>query len=874
MAVTMDTAWIIDNLKTNGEICPITDAKTVRLTFEIKKGRDHNDAIRFFAEGRTEREKMVFRVPIEAGRQEAYVSAGEAREKVFWRVRGYENGKLVAESEESCFERGLLGKFCSGRWIELSSYRGKLPLFQKTFCVRGALARARLYVTGLGYYVSYLNGTRTDALYLKPLVSEYDERPLDNILCYAVQQPKRRIYYNAFDVLPFLKEGENVLSVLLGNGWYHHKEKSVEGDYSYGIPKTLFELHLEYADGTSEIVASDETCCVYETEREATLFRGERVDFREKSDLTKLIAKDRADICKKIPTGKLCAAPACGDYAANCILPVASYYFENSVTLDFGKNHAGNLSIKISGIRGAHVRVVYGEKMTPDRHVDHYSSSWGVLIQNDRLILSGEEDRFAAEFTVHAYRYAEIVWDSPCKILSVVSQETHSYVGEPSKFTCSDRQLERLADVCTQTFVSNMHGGIPSDCPHRERRGYTGDGQITCEAVFYAVEAEVFYRKWLKDIEDAQDGVTGFVPHTAPFSGGGGGPSWGYAICAVPEILYRHTGDKKIVKEALPHVRRWTKYLKTRMNAEGLIDREERDWCLGEWFCPERVLIPPEFVNTLVYIKSLRRQQKFSRLSGERENVTQEIEAAADAVNRAFLAADGNYCGNVQGANLFALDAGVVPLSLRETCWQNCVEHYSEDTLFHVDTGIFGTEILFRMLFERHRADIALKILQKTDYPSYGYMLKQGATTLWECWSEDVSPDYVDAAGTLNKGYPVSHNHPMFGSVLAVMYRFVAGLDIGEIGSAKKIRVSPLCCKLLDNASASVRTVYGEAAIAWERKEENLNLFLRIPTGCYAEFDEGFRGQWLYEGGNLPKRLQGGEYTIKFLKKERAANGI
>lgn len=134
--------------------------------------------------------------------------------------------------------------------------------------------------------------------------------------------------------------------------------------------------------------------------------------------------------------------------------------------------------------------------------------------------------------------------------------------GSPSKFTCSDRQLERLADVCTQTFVSNMHGGIPSDCPHRERRGYTGDGQITCEAVFYAVEAEVFYRKWLIDIEDAQDGVTGFVPAHRALFGRGGGPSWGYAICAVPEILYRHTGDKKIVKEALPHVRPLDEILK------------------------------------------------------------------------------------------------------------------------------------------------------------------------------------------------------------------------------------------------------------------------------------------------------------------------
>ena len=877
----MQTNVILDNLKANGQECPVCDEKDIRLTFEVRTAAECDEGYfedaHFRIAGVTQPSGVHFQVDVAKGEQAAVVSVGAARERVLWWVECYRKGELIGRSGNAYFERGLLSDFRYGRWIEFSAFEKKVPLFYKKFEVHKQIARARLYITGLGYYVSYLNKKRTDFEFLKPILSDYNEREFKDILFYAPQQTVHSVYYNVFDVRELLQSGENELRVMLGSGWYWQKEKEVEGDYSYGIPKTLFELHIEYEDGSGEVVYSDERCRVRELPREASLFLGERMDFGSYAECWDSCGEEDgfAAICAKSPEGQLLAAPQCGDRLENELPPVYRYDFPQGTVLDFGKNHTGNLSLVLQGERGTQVSIIYGEQLTPDKKVDHYSTSWGVLVQRDSFVLSGNDDVFQAEFTVHAFRYAQISWNKPCKIKRAVSQEIHCYIPEYSEFRCSAPGLNRLAQVCIQTFVSNMHGGIPSDCPHRERRGYTGDGQVTCEAVMYGMNAEVFYRKWMKDILNAQDGISGYVPNSAPFSGGGGGPSWGYAVCEVPDVLYRMTGDIGIIRQALPHVRRWAGYLQKRTDGRGLVVKEELGWCLGEWFCPAEVHIPPEFVNTCVLIKSLRTLLRFCAICNEEEHGAGEsLIRAIGAVNSAFLQPDGSYCRNIQGANLFALDAGIVPQALEKACWRACVQYFSEKTDYHVDTGIFGTKILFRMLFERGEAEIALKILQKTDFPSYGYMLSRGATTLWECWTEDVSPDYRTDDGTLCKGYPVSKNHPMFGSVLESLYRFVAGLDLSAVGSERTVYVRPVCMGYLRSASASVHTVYGRAEVGWSVKNNAVRLRVRVPFGCKAVLDTERCGMFCTGGDKKILCLPQGEHLIELQKKELVGNGI
>lgn len=869
----------IYNLRVNGEKNPVTDAQNLHLTFsaccESKKNCEED--VRFEIAGFGERTGKTFRFSVDRGKMSADLMFGDRYERVNWWVEAYCRDTLLCRSEQAVFERGNGGKFSVGKWIECPGYTGRVPVFKKKFSVGKKIDKATLFITGLGYYVSYLNGVRTDSYYLKPLVSEYDERPLDGILCYAPRASGKRIYYNVFDVSGCIGQGDNELIVALGNGWYCHHEKEVEGNYSYGVPKTIFELKIEYADGESEYIGSDDTCDVVQTKREATLFRGEKIDFRENAGNLFMQAERvcKAKLCDPIPTGKPVASPQCGDVVANILQPAQIYRQESGMVLDFGKNHSGFLSLKMKGERGSLVRIIYGEEITPDRHVDHFSTSWGILVQTDEFILSGETDLFECEFTVHAFRYAEIIWEKPCECTEIVSKEVHSRIDRYSEFSCSEKMLNEISEMCVQTFVSNMHGGIPSDCPHRERRGYTGDGQVTCEAVMYSLQAEVFYRKWLQDILDAQDADTGFVPHTAPFSGGGGGPSWGYAVCEIPYRLYAWTGDKTVLRDALPHIQKWVDYLLARRNQDGLVDREEWGWCLGEWFCPDEVRIPAEFVNTCVLVRSIKMLQNIEKiLNSSAESYAEELAEVVRSINRAYLDEDGNYCKNDQGANLFALDAGIVPLKFEQICWKNCLEYFRVGKKFHVDTGIFGSKILFRMLFERGEAETALCILFGKDYPSYGYMLKQGATTLWECWTEDFSPDYYTAEGELCKGYPVSHNHPMFGSVLSSIYRFVAGLDLDETGSTGIIRIRPYALRWISEAEARVNTVFGETWIGWKRNESVAEVRFFVPYGCSAELDVNAIPQEYRIDDKKSLRFGYGEHCILLSRKELVSDGI
>lgn len=242
-----------------------------------------------------------------------------------------------------------------------------------------------------------------------------------------------------------------------------------------------------------------------------------------------------------------------------------------------------------------------------------------------------------------------------------------------------------------------------------------------------------------------------------------------------------------------------------------------------------------EYLCACPFDKDASKHRKI--LNSGAESYAEELAEVVRSINRAYLDEDGNYCKNDQGANLFALDAGIVPLKFEQICWKNCLEYFRVGKKFHVDTGIFGSKILFRMLFERGEAETALCILFGKDYPSYGYMLKQGATTLWECWTEDFSPDYYTAEGELCKGYPVSHNHPMFGSVLSSIYRFVAGLDLDETGSTGIIRIRPYALRWISEAEARVNTVFGETWIGWKRNESVAEVRFFVPYGCSAELD-------------------------------------
>ena len=278
----------------------------------------------------------------------------------------------------------------------------------------------------------------------------------------------------------------------------------------------------------------------------------------------------------------------------------------------------------------------------------------------------------------------------------------HTDLAVTSSFSCGNEVLNWLFDSMMRTYLGNLHLGVPSDCPHRERLGYTGDGQLVCETGLLLTDSASVYAKWVQDIADGQDPDSGHVQHTAPFYGGGGGPGgWGCAIVEVPWQLYRHDGDKRILERYWPNMLKYIEYM-LRHSANGLVvSEEEGGWCLGDWCAPPETVLPIPFVNTWFLVRSMGRMQEMAEVlgSGYAFPFETELSTAKAAMVRSYYdPARNTFCEGLQGADAFALDIGLGNPDLLTAM----VRRYEESGV--IDTGIFGTEVLLRVLFESGHA--------------------------------------------------------------------------------------------------------------------------------------------------------------------------
>ncbi|MEO6966433.1 MAG: alpha-L-rhamnosidase C-terminal domain-containing protein, partial [Acidobacteriaceae bacterium] len=371
---------------------------------------------------------------------------------------------------------------------------------------------------------------------------------------------------------------------------------------------------------------------------------------------------------------------------------------------------------------------------------------------------------------------------------------------------------------------SNMHGGIPSDCPHRERVGYTGDwGQVTGETAIFNFDMARFYTKWIDDMSDAQNGDTGFVPHSAPFEGGGGGPPWGSGYVVAPWLMYLYYGDRRVLRNHYAGMTRWVEYLKSRTDKDGIVTHEEPgSWDLGEWATPGKVEIPRNFVNTCYYAYVAQLMAKTAHALGKPKDVAYFSglgRAAGNAVHQQFFDPEENqYWTGRQGANVFPLTFGLVPPEHKKAVFDRMVEIILTDNQGHFDTGIFGTRFVLDLLTANGRGDVAYTMMNQQTYPSFGWQIARGATTLWENWDGGFS-----------------HNHAMFGSVCHWFYKSLAGInpDPNQPGF-KRVTIQPRPLGDLTYVDAKYRSMYGEIASSWTKSGDGFHLSLTIPTNSTA----------------------------------------
>ena len=639
------------------------------------------------------------------------------------------------------------------------------PLFRRSFWLDRTerFQSARLEICGLGYFLFYINGKRISDQELMPAMTDYAS-VLGCETTYPVWEERsaHRCRYLSFDLLPYLKAGENVLAVRLGNGWYHQTERIAEGKFVFGLPKLWFELTLTDADGRQEWIESDRQTLWHPGGLlKNNLFLGEVRDLRKEPEGWQYPGADLSGWKPAQPVHApetLLEEQTCPpDRVIRKLYPILIGEYDGRKIYDCRENIAGRVVLSCLGKKGECITVRHAEELAADGTLDFESAGGSDQLQQDHYICDGRIQTLHPLFCWHGFRYFET--EGSCEVLC--AEVIHTDVAVTSSFSCSDPVLNWLYEAYIRTQLDNYHGCIPSDCPHRERLGYTGDGQLTAETAMLLLDTKELYRKWYQDILDSQGKETGHIPHTAPFLGGGGGPGgWGCAVYQVPLAWAKIYGDDSLLVQGYDAILRWFDYMDAH-SEKGLVVREEEGgWCLGDWCFPaseEKEQLPEAFINTFYYLHGLQEMMQIS----EKMNNKLPIRFAEREKNvkNAFLDAyfdpeTGDFCEGRAAGNAYGLALGLGD----ERTKKHLVEKY--EALGRFDTGIFGTSMLLEQLFSIGAGDLAVRLLTNdSEAASFAHMKRNGATTLWERWDGRES-----------------HNHPMFGACVRLLFTQILGI--------------------------------------------------------------------------------------------------
>jgi len=726
--------------------------------------------------------------------------------------------------------------FGKARWIAPGAYvtpdprnpdpegTPHFPVMRRHFNGSG-VKKATLYVLGLGFFRAYINGEAVSEDRFLPLSSDYEPRPI------PVEEKLygHRIYVPSFDVTGLLRSGENLLAVHFGGGWYTNPSP-IDG-VMYGSPKVIYRLVLEKTDGEVEEVLSSPADKFGDSYVKTLAFiTEEHQDYTGYSDDTLNPALDDSDW----PCGV--EAPALdteyeetdcpADRLAESMPAILLKKDEKGSCYDIGKSISGGPVLLLKAKKGEKVTVYFSEACLEDGSPDpvyHHDQIFDV-------ISDGKERVVRPEFMWFAFRYFRVEGDAEV----LACEYYHTDLRVTGFFHSDNATLNWLYEAYLNTQLCNMHTGIPSDCPHLERRGYTGDGQLTCHAVMNTIETESFYRKWITDISDCQDIYSGHVQYTAPYLRSGGGPGgWGIAIIEVPWQFYKHYGDREPMARLYPQMLRYFDYLESHSENNLVVSDKAGEWCLGDWCPPIQVVLPAPYVNTYFYVKALERMKKIAVLTGHEWDIPmfdRRIRERKAAIMAAYYNTwDGNFIGGLQGANAFAVDIGLGD----ERTYPKLVEYYRN--LGRFDTGISGTDVVTRVLFEHGDGQLAVDLLASQDPISFEGMRRAGATTLWENWP----------LATWDR----SRNHPMFGAVEAYLFDYLLGIRQDEDQAGyRKIVIAPVLTEQVNILSGQRELPAGVCKVSYEKTAEKVTFKVTVPAGVDADFVFGGEEKKLSEG--------------------------
>ncbi|NLA58829.1 MAG: family 78 glycoside hydrolase catalytic domain [Firmicutes bacterium] len=771
---------------------------------------------------------------VECSRSVNIVYAGKELEscrRYYWRVRWWDQEDGV--SPYSCinvFETGFLrDEEWTASWI--ANGDDALPdavvvdkteynlrpgsLLRKEFSLDKEVARARAYISGLGYYELRINGKKIGDRVLDPGQTDY----------------RKTILYSVYDITCNLKQGANAVGVMLGNGRYcsfHWMEGKLYGYDAF--PCLRAELHITYTDGSQDRIVTDTTWQVNRGPVGANgIYLGEVYDARKEIpgwDQPGLDAAGWAQAVKvEPPGGRMRAQIMPPIKITKRFQPAAIYNPDPGVYIyDFGQNITGWVRLKVEGPRGAEVKLRFAETLDDRGRLNTCINRSAEA--TDIYILKGEGvEIYEPRFTYHGFRYVEVTgYPGTPGLDALEACFLHTAVEYTGGFASSHQLFNKIHQNVVYGQLANLMS-VPTDCPQRdERMGWMGDAQLVVEEAIYNFDMAAFYVKYLQDIKDAQmeDGqLSDVVPPYWPLYPAD--PAWGTAYITIAWAMYRYYGDLEVLKEHYEGMKKYVKFLESQ-EKDGLVTFVK----YGEWCPPGSVQPkknPREMTSAFYYYHDVLRLSQIAEVIGKNEDAEYFRKKAEDirtAFNEKYFHPKRKaYGNNDQTSNILGLQFGLTPEGMTEAVAKNLVGSIIREADYHFDTGIIGTRYMLDTLTDLGYKEVAYRMMAQESYPSLGYMIKEGATTVWERWEK--------LTGTgMN-----SHNHIMLGSVDTWFYRALAGIRLGEPGWSKVV-IKPAIPAALDHASASVKTLKGQIASSWSRDKSGFEMKVTIPVNTKA----------------------------------------
>lgn len=745
----------------------------------------------------------------------------------WWRVRVWDKDGKPSDSDIASWEMGLVRKNdWQAEWIGLRQVTtdalSPAPLMRRTFNARKQVKRARLYATARGIYEVYINGQRAGDAIFPPGWTDY----------------RIRIQYQTYDVTGMLQTGENVIGTWLGTGWYAGYIGFFGQSRHYGAETAfLAQLHIEYADGSKEIILTDgewkaSNGPILHSDFLAGEFYDSRLELPGWNDVNYDDSAWRPVFTAPRDNTQLIADCAQPVRAIERLKPFSVKSLDsNTQIVDMGQIMTGWVRLGLRGKAGTRIQLRYAEVLNKDGSI--YTDNLRTAKATDTYIVKGgPRETFEPRFTFHGFRYVEVTgYPGQLKSGDITGIVVQSDTPKVGSFECSHPMVNQLQRNIEWSQRGN-YLSIPTDCPQRdERMGWLGDAGLFIRTASHNMDVAAFFTKWMQDIEDAQSPEGGF-PDVAPrvVDRMDGAPAWGDAGVIIPWVMYRQYGDTRIIRKHWDAMARWMNYI-AQANPDHLrVNRLNNNF--GDWLSIGADT-PKEVLATAYWAYDALLMSKMAAVTGKRSETKQYAELF-ERVRTAFLTAfvdgDGKIKGDTQTCYVLALNFQLMPTEeLRDRAVQHLLAAIKckHD---HLSTGIVGVGGLMPALSESCNTETAYKLLLNESFPSWGHTIKHGATTIWERWD----------GWTRENGFQTpamnSFNHYALGSVGEWLYRYLAGIDIDpDVAGYERMLIRPRIRDGIMHAGAELRSIRGRISSAWEVKDGAVLLKLTLPPNTTAK---------------------------------------